>query len=242
MLRERLNNYGGYKKVIKYFALSCLSLLSGPILADILSRFLEMVTDIGFDEGVMGAGFTIVFFCAVIKDARQKERPEQKERKQQQEKEEKPLHISKKDNNKDKLIVKIYCYIDKLTSLKVEINDDETNALVSKIIVLLDRIAKEVEADSRDRKKIRNLSESTGDMIVALISKYVKLENQKSHNENIQSSLAEIVDALKRVEESLSLLLDDLFSNDMMEVSSTIAVLDNIMESDSGSKRISVKE
>lgn len=123
-----------------------------------------------------------------------------------------------------------------------KIKDKETAAKVRHIADTLNKIARDIEHDPRDRNKVRGLADNCGDMIESLVERYVRLENTNQTSENISSTMFDIRAALDTVDESLKVLLDDLFTNDANEVNSEIAVLEKLLKSNSPENRISMKD
>ena len=108
-------------------------------------------------------------------------------------------------------------------------------ARVKSIADILEKIADDVENDPKDRNKVRKLANHYTSMIEDLVKKYITLENQGNAGENISSATAEIKKGLETVENAVKSLLDDLFSDDAMEVSADIAVLEQLFKTE-GSK------
>ena len=66
-------------------------------------------------------------------------------------------------------------------------------------------------------------------MLIDLVDKYILLQKQAADGANITTSIAKIEEALAGADVSLAKLLDDLFTDEAMEVSADIAVLENLL-------------
>lgn len=124
---------------------------------------------------------------------------------------------------------------DRLLELEPQIQGTKVSTLAGSLADCLDRIADEVERDPKDRNKVRKLANHYTDMIVGIVEKYVQLEKQVaavSNGENVTSAMKQIEDGLTNAETALRKLLDDLFSDDAMEVSADINVLEQLLKTE----------
>lgn len=138
----------------------------------------------------------------------------------------------------EELAVKIDKCRLQLLELSEQIKDKTVSGRVDNIAVLLDKIADDVEKDPKDRNKVRKLANHYGAMIVDLVKKYIVLEEQGQGGENISSAIDEIKKGLETVETATKSLLDDLFSDDAMEVSADIAVLEELFKTEGSENRM----
>ena len=135
---------------------------------------------------------------------------------------------------------KLDVYRDKLNALERRVADAEVQRDVHSMAVTLDLIADEVEKDPNDRNKVRKLANHYCDMIIELVDKFILLENQTqaAQGENIAGSKARIKEGLANADEALKKLLDDLFSNDSMEVSADINVLEQLLKTEESENKM----
>ncbi len=115
---------------------------------------------------------------------------------------------------------------------KTEMKEDLTS--ISGTLV---KIAEEVEADEKDRNKVRKLANYYGDMLLGLVDKYIKLQDNKEgvgEGANIENSMARIEAAIKGADVSLKKLLDSLFSDDNMVINAEVNTLDKLMKLELG--------
>ena len=103
---------------------------------------------------------------------------------------------------------------------------------IASIATTLDKIADEVEADPKDRNKVRKLANHYVGMLADLVDKYILMQKQGAEGANISASMAKIEEGLAGADAALKKVLDDLFTEEAMEVSADIAVLDNLLNMD----------
>ncbi len=113
----------------------------------------------------------------------------------------------------------------------------EVRETLGSIAGTLNKIADEVENDPKDRNKVRKLANYYGDMLLGLVDKYIKLQDnaaQVVEGENVETSMNKIEEAIKGAETSVRKLLDSLFSEDAMEINAEISTLDKLMKLEIG--------
>ncbi|MBR5740637.1 MAG: hypothetical protein IKX81_04990 [Firmicutes bacterium] len=123
-----------------------------------------------------------------------------------------------------------------LDKAKLVVKPDMKESLTS-ISGTLVKIAEEVEADEKDRNKVRKLANYYGDMLLGLVDKYVTLQDNKAEAgeaANIENSMARIEAAIKGADVSLKKLLDSLFSDDNMVINAEVNTLDKLMSLELG--------
>ena len=212
--------------IIKWWFLFWGYLLLGGLATGIIGGVLAGLFDIEVNIGVMVCGFTAILIAEHVLRGKRKQKAAEAEVRAAEEAAEARREAARLKNEYAAAIDN--CRVD-LEEMARKIKDRQTASKVTDIAVLLRKIALEVEEDPRDRKKVRSLSDHTGQMIVDLVDKYIKLERQGQNGSNITSAMWEISSALDTVKSSLETLLDDLFSNDSTEVSANVAVLESIL-------------
>ncbi|MBQ1228650.1 MAG: hypothetical protein IIX87_02120, partial [Firmicutes bacterium] len=65
-----------------------------------------------------------------------------------------------------------------------------------------------------------------------LLDKYILMQKQGAEGANISASMAKIEEGLAGADAALKKVLDDLFTEEAMEVSADIAVLENLLNMD----------
>ncbi len=120
------------------------------------------------------------------------------------------------------------------------IKKPEVKESLGSIAGTLNKIADEVENDPKDRNKVRKLANYYGDMLLGLIDKYIKLQDnvgQAAEGENVETSMNKIEEAIKGAETSVRKLLDSLFTEDAMEINAEINTLDKLMKLEIGKEK-----
>ncbi|MBR2748879.1 MAG: 5-bromo-4-chloroindolyl phosphate hydrolysis family protein [Firmicutes bacterium] len=123
-----------------------------------------------------------------------------------------------------------------LDQAKLVVKPEMKESLTS-ISGTLVKIAEEVEADEKDRNKVRKLANYYGDMLLGLVDKYVRLQDNKEEvgsGANIENSMARIEAAIQGADVSLKKLLDSLFSDDNMVINAEVNTLDKLMKLELG--------
>lgn len=101
-----------------------------------------------------------------------------------------------------------------------------------------DKIADDIEKDPADRNKVRKLANHYAPMLVELADKYMQLQAQQSSGYNIEASMKKIEEGFEAADKAISKLLDDLFTNEAMEIAADITVLDQLLQTDENRNRI----
>ena len=130
---------------------------------------------------------------------------------------------------------------DMLRERESKLADENVRRHVHSMSTTLDLIADEVEKDPKDRNKVRKLANHYGDMIIGLVDKYILLEEQAkvaSEGGNVTETLAKIRDGLASADDALKKVLDDLFSDDAMEVSADINVLEQLLKTEGSENKM----
>ena len=113
-----------------------------------------------------------------------------------------------------------------------EIASPAVRSYITSIAATLEKIADEVETDPKDRNKVRKLANHYVGMLADLLDKYILMQKQGAEGANISASMAKIEEGLAGADAALKKVLDDLFTEEAMEVSADIAVLENLLNMD----------
>ena len=228
-----------FLKVIKWFALFWVCLLVSGILTGIIGGLLAGLLGLEINIGVMLTGFTAIFMAEAALRIRRKRKAKTARTEAVRAAREAE---AEKNRLKDESAVRLDAYRVVLERQARKIKHGATAAQVKHIAVLLHQIAAEVEQDPRDRSRVRGLCDHSGGMICDLVDKYIKLESQNQTGGAIGDAMHDIRSALQTVEVSLKTLLEDLFRNDVEEVSANISVLENILGEINPENRIRMED
>ena len=129
---------------------------------------------------------------------------------------------------------------DQLTEQAGRLKDSSVAATVRSLAKTLDLIADEVERDPKDRNKVRKLANHYAAMLTGLTEKYIQLEAQTAAADgaNITGAMTQIREGLSGADDALKKLLDDLFSDDAMEVSADITVLEQLLKTEGSENKM----
>lgn len=219
--------------IILFHLLSAASLLAGAFIYAILG----LTIGIWINPAFLFFALMVLFISLIVSKKKEKERLKAAATKKTQQ----PSPAAKEPTATDKIAAKLDVSRRSIERSARKIKDKETASKVKSIAATLNKIARDIEHDPRDRNKVRGLADNCGDMIESLIDRYIRLEGQDQASENISSTMFDIRAALTTVDDSLKVLLDDLFTNDANEVNSEIAVLEKLLKTNSPENRISMK-
>ena len=138
----------------------------------------------------------------------------------------------------DELAEKIDRCRDTLLSQQPKIKNETVSAAAGSIARTMDLIADELERYPKDRNKVRKLANHYTAMITGLVDKYIQLESQAVEGENISSSMKRIEEGLTGADDALKRILDDMFSDDAMEVSADITVLEQLLKTEGSDNKM----
>lgn len=125
-----------------------------------------------------------------------------------------------------------------LLNQQKQIKSTAVSSSVGSIAGTMDLIADELERDPKDRNKVRKLANHYTSMITGLVDKYIQLESQSTEGENIRNSMERIEEGLSGADEALKRILDDMFSDDAMEVSADITVLEQLLKTEGSENKM----
>lgn len=125
-----------------------------------------------------------------------------------------------------------------LLNQQKQIKNTAVSSSVGSIAGTMDLIADELERDPKDRNKVRKLTNHYTSMITGLVDKYIQLESQSTEGENIRNSMERIEEGLSGADEALKRILDDMFSDDAMEVSADITVLEQLLKTEGSENKM----
>ena len=138
----------------------------------------------------------------------------------------------------DELAKKLDQCRDTLLSQQEKIRNETVSAAAASIARTMDLIADELERDPKDRNKVRKLANHYTAMITGLVDKYIQLESQAVDGEIISSSMKRIEEGLTGADGALKHMLDDMFSDDAMEVSADITVLEQLLKTEGSDNKM----
>ncbi len=141
------------------------------------------------------------------------------------------------------IAAKLYSLSDLVIDRAEVIRKKEIRETLASIAVSLSRMAEEVENDPKDRNKVRKLANYYGDMLLGLVDRYIALQaNNLSEGEGVvNSSIDKIEHALSGADTAIKRMLDNMFTDDAMEINAEVKTLDNLMKLELDSEKINRK-
>ena len=97
---------------------------------------------------------------------------------------------------------------------------------------LIEKIADNIEANPIDTKKSHTFTKHYIPTVISVFQRYRNLEKQGVSGGNISASMADIVDSLDHIEDTFKKQLDDMFSDDAIDIKTDLDVLSSIMKND----------
>ena len=147
-------------------------------------------------------------------------------------------HVPGEKEFSSEIATKLYELQDLLIDRAKGVKKAEVRETLGSIAGTLNKIADEVEHDPKD--KVRKLANYYGDMLLGLVDKYIKLQDnveQAAEGETVETSMKKIEEAIKGAETSVKKLLDSLFTEDAMEINAEINTLDKLMKLEIGKEK-----
>lgn len=120
-------------------------------------------------------------------------------------------------------------YIEEVRRCNDVIPGEEVSKKISQIELLTQKIFDRVERHPEIIPDLKKLMEYYLPMTVKLLRAYADMDMQPVQGETIQSAKREIEDTLDTINEAFEKLLDDLFADTAMDVSSDISVLNTLL-------------
>jgi len=115
---------------------------------------------------------------------------------------------------------------------KVDISDYDMTIKLSHLESILKKIFKRVEKQPEVVPQMRKMMDYYLPTTIKLLSAYVQLDKQAVAGANILSAKAEIEESLDTLISAYEKLLDDLFEDTMLDVSTDISVLNTMLAQD----------
>ena len=97
---------------------------------------------------------------------------------------------------------------------------------------IADKIADNVDLNPSDSRRARTFSKYYFPTVISVFERYSNLEKQGVSGGNISASMSEIIDSLDHIEDMFKKQLDDMFSDDAIDIKTDLDVLASIMKSD----------
>lgn len=125
--------------------------------------------------------------------------------------------------------------IELLRNLKIEIHslrkcfDDISDEMVldnlKKIIIISEKIYKEVAVDTLKLNKVRNYIRFYLPTVIKVLERYIKFKDSKINNKEMISLYKKIEEFLPKAYESFKKIYDSLFTSEILDIDSEIKIM-----------------
>jgi len=130
----------------------------------------------------------------------------------------------------DELISQGRDSLKKLRILNGKIPDAHITACLNEIQTTTTRILARLEEDNTQFRRCRQFLEYYLPTTVKLLERYVTLQNQNQHTDNIQEAMNQIETMLDKIRTAFQKQLDRLFQDDMVDITAEISVMEQILQ------------
>lgn len=120
-------------------------------------------------------------------------------------------------------------YIEQIKMSNDAIPGEEVSEKIYRMELLIKRIFEQVETHPENVSDLRKLMEYYLPMTIKLLKAYEELDQQPIQSDNIASSKKEIEETLDTLNKAFEKLLDNLFQDTVVDVSSDISVLQTML-------------
>ncbi len=134
-----------------------------------------------------------------------------------------------KDAKLQEVLDKGNAFIAQIRACNDAIPGEEISEKISKMELIVRRIFERAEANPEIVPDLKKLMDYYLPMTVKLLNAYADMDKQPVQGENIQASKREIEETLDTLNQAFEKLLDELFSDTAMDVSSDISVLNTLL-------------
>jgi len=115
-------------------------------------------------------------------------------------------------------------------SLRATVNDEKINRQIARLQEISIQIFDFVAKNPTHARKISTFMDYYYPTALKFLENYVDLSGKTTQGDNINTILDKIYESLDKIEEAFKHQLDNLYSDKVMDISTDIAVLDNIMK------------
>jgi hypothetical protein len=132
----------------------------------------------------------------------------------------------------DALLAKGESAVSEMRSLRDTIPDDTVRGKIDEIIVVIDKIFKNLLDDPNDYNQVKRFADFYLPATIKLLQTYNRFSQSGASGENITTTMARINIALDTVLVSYRKFFDSLFENQAIDIETDIRVLENMLKSE----------
>ncbi|MCD7785453.1 MAG: 5-bromo-4-chloroindolyl phosphate hydrolysis family protein [Oscillospiraceae bacterium] len=223
------NRFKTYRQILGNKTLCTIEKLSqgvGKSAKKVRKELKRMINDGLFLEGHLDDKQTVLITSdetyedyqkSLIKQAEQSVKDKAKERE------------SEKDAKLQEVLDKGNSFIAQIRACNDAIPGEEISGKISRMELIVRRIFERAETNPEIVPDLKKLMDYYLPMTVKLLNAYADMDKQPVQGENIQASKREIEETLDTLNLAFEKLLDELFSDTAMDVSSDISVLNTLL-------------
>lgn len=126
-----------------------------------------------------------------------------------------------------------YQTLDKIRSMQKQIRDGEIRGKVGRIVATAEKIFAYLEKNPKKIRSARRFFSYYLETASHIVSRYLELSSQNIQSEEISRTLAKVSNILSVIESTFEKQLAALMSNDIMDLESEIALLENTIKMES---------
>jgi hypothetical protein len=123
-------------------------------------------------------------------------------------------------------------YIRRLEELGKTIADPKIVGQIAHLQQISIQIFEFIQKNPGHVRKINTFMDYYYPTAIKLLDSYARFDTKSVRGENISEAMAKISDSLSKVEEAFAHQLDNLYSDKALDITTDIAVLENIMKSE----------
>ncbi len=182
-----------------------------------------------FLEGHMDQEETVLITSHATYDHFEKSRLQLEERKRQEALEKARLEAEKPNEALQEVLRRGNAFIDEIRRCNDAIPGEEISGKISRMELIVGRIFARAKAHPEIVPDLKKLMDYYLPMTVKLLKAYADMDAQPIQGETIQTSKREIETALDTLNQAYEKLLDDVFADTALDVSSDISVLNTML-------------
>ena len=142
-------------------------------------------------------------------------------------------YIEKSGNSAaDEMIARGKQYIRRLTELEAIIGDNKVGAQIRHLQDISVQIFNFIAKNPGHARKIHTFMDYYYPTAMKFLESYAEFDSKRIKGENISAALAKISASLAKIEEAFEHQLNNLYSDKALDITTDIAVLENIMKSE----------
>ncbi len=158
-----------------------------------------------------------------------------KKRKEEEDKKKKEQSIEKdntEESKYDNTIKRGEEYISQIQEANNYIKDENMSLKLTKLEEILREIFKNIKKNPENISYVRKTIEHYLPMTIKLVNSYIELSNQSIQGENIKNAKKEIEESIDLINKAFEALLNDLFEEVAMDISTDISALKTLFTQD----------